>query len=236
MLAVRLLAFSDLHRDRRRARSLARRASDADVVVGAGDFASFHLGLRRTIDILGAIETPSVLVPGNNETDAALRRACASWSRATVLHGEGREIGGVSFFGLGGGVPVTPFPWGFDLTEEQAEHKLAACPDGAVLVVHSPPKGYADEAFGRHLGSPPCDRVQAATARDLRPHPPVLGSGGADRADPARQRRAGRDDPRAVIGRFGTAASTGTPAAARRPARALRAAGSIGSAETVAFR
>jgi len=32
----------------------------------------------------------------------------------------------------------------FDLTEEQAADKLAACPDGGVLVVHSPPKGYVD--------------------------------------------------------------------------------------------
>jgi Icc-related predicted phosphoesterase len=150
---VKLLAFSDLHRDRTRARRLADRARDADVVVGAGDFASFHLGLRRTIDVLEAIEVPSVLVPGNNESEAALWRACAGWYSAVVLHGQAKEIGDTTFFGLGGGVPVTPFPWGFDLTEEQADAKLAACPEGAVLVLHSPPKGYVDEAFGRHLGS-----------------------------------------------------------------------------------
>jgi Icc-related predicted phosphoesterase len=151
--AVKLLAFSDLHRDRARARRLAVRADEADVVIGAGDFASFHLGLRRTIAALETIDTPSVLVPGNNETEAALWRASADWHSAVVLHGESSEIAGITFFGLGGGVPVTPFPWGFDLTEEEAGEKLAACPEGAVLVVHSPPKGHVDEAFGRHLGS-----------------------------------------------------------------------------------
>jgi uncharacterized protein len=156
---LKLLAFSDLHRDRARARRLAQRAREADVVIGAGDFASFHLGLRRTIDLLQAIDAPTVLVPGNNESEAALWRACAGWNSAVVLHGQAKEIGGVTFFGLGGGVPVTPFPWGFDLTEEQAAEKLAACPEGAVLVIHSPPKGYVDEAFGRNLGSEAILRV-----------------------------------------------------------------------------
>jgi Icc-related predicted phosphoesterase len=67
-----------------------------------------------------------------------------------VLHGEATELDGVSFFGLGGGVPVTPWDWSFDLTEDEAEAKLAGCPDDSVLVVHSPPKGYLD---GRDLGS-----------------------------------------------------------------------------------
>ena len=122
-------------------------------MIGAGDFASMHLGLDRTIDTLSAIEVPTVLVPGNAESDASLWRACANWSSATVLHGAGAEIGGVQFFGLGGGVPPTPFPWSFDLEEEEAAEKLAGCPEGAVLVVHSPPKGYVDRALGRHLGS-----------------------------------------------------------------------------------
>jgi Icc-related predicted phosphoesterase len=150
---MRILAFSDLHRDRRRATNLAEMASDADVVVGAGDFASFRLGLDRTIDALRPIDVPTVLVPGNNESDNALWRASGGWPNAVVLHGSGRVIGGVPFFGLGGGVPPTPFPWSFDLSEEEAEARLADCPQDAVLVVHSPPRGHVDEAFGRHLGS-----------------------------------------------------------------------------------
>jgi uncharacterized protein len=151
LLSVRLLAFSDVHRDLRQAGRLANRAGEVDVVVAAGDFASVHRGLEELIDMLAVIETPTVLVPGNNETDDALRSACKGWRAARVLHGEGREIDGVSFFGLGGGVPVTPWDWSFDLTEEEAADRLAACPSGGVLVVHSPPKGYVDGS--RRLGS-----------------------------------------------------------------------------------
>jgi hypothetical protein len=42
---MKLLAFSDLHRDRDRARHLASRAADADVVIGSDDFASRRLGV-----------------------------------------------------------------------------------------------------------------------------------------------------------------------------------------------
>jgi uncharacterized protein len=65
-----------------------------------------------------------------------------------VLHGEGAEIDGVAFYGLGGGVPPTPWDWSFDLTEEEAAEKLAGCPEDAVLVVHSPPKGHLDDGLG----------------------------------------------------------------------------------------
>lgn len=99
---MRLLAFSDLHRNRDRAKQIVEMATEADVVIGAGDFATWRLGLTSTIDALRPISKPTLLVPGNNETDSALWRAC---------------------------------------------------PEGAVLIVHSPPKGHVDEVHGRSLGS-----------------------------------------------------------------------------------
>lgn len=150
---MKLLGFSDLHRDTDRAERLVELARDADVVIGAGDFGSMHLGISRTIDVLRSISVPAVIVPGNSETDAELWRACTGWRSASVLHGEGKEIEGIRFFGLGGGIPPTPFPWSFDLGEEEAAEKLRPLPEGAVLVVHSPPKGHVDHAYGRHLGS-----------------------------------------------------------------------------------
>jgi Icc-related predicted phosphoesterase len=151
---MKLLAFSDLHRDLDGAAQLVERSSEADVVIGAGDFASVHEGLEETIGALAAVETPTILIPGNNETDEALRAAAADWAAATVLHGEGTSIDGVDFWGLGAGVPITPWDWSFDLDEGEAESMLADAPEGCVLVVHSPPKGHADvSGAGDHLGS-----------------------------------------------------------------------------------
>jgi Icc-related predicted phosphoesterase len=151
---VRILAFSDLHRDLGQAAALVEISADADVVIGAGDFASVHEGLEETIGALAAIETPTVLVPGNNETVEALREAATVWEAATVLHGEAATIEGAEFFGLGAGIPVTPWDWSFDLDDGAATAMLGDCPEGALLVLHSPPKGHCDSGGGGdHFGS-----------------------------------------------------------------------------------
>jgi uncharacterized protein len=151
---VKLLAFSDLHRDLDQAATLVEMSREADVVIGAGDFASIHEGLEETISALSEIEAPTVLIPGNNETDEALREAASGWNAATVLHGEGTTIDGVAFFGLGAGVPITPWDWSFDLDDDAAAEMLAAAPEEGVLVLHSPPRGHCDaSATGDHFGS-----------------------------------------------------------------------------------
>lgn len=152
---MKLLAFSDLHRDLGQAAELVTMSAEADIVIGAGDFASVHKGLEETIAALAPIETPTVLVPGNNETLDALRKAVANWEAATVLHGSGTTIGGVEFYGLGAGIPVTPWEWSFDLDDEAATSMLADCTEGGVLVLHSPPRGHCDaNGGGDHFGSP----------------------------------------------------------------------------------
>jgi len=158
---VRLLLASDLHRNLAAARSLVGRSGDFDVVVIAGDLAIKREGLGEIVDVLAAIERPTVLVSGNAESPDELRAACAAardgagWPAARVLHGDGCEIGGVPFFGLGGAVPVTPFgAWSYDIPEPEAADLLAGCPDGAVLVSHSPPNGHVDsDGLGSHHGS-----------------------------------------------------------------------------------
>jgi len=150
-----LLLFSDVHNDRAACRTLVDRAAEVDVVVGAGDIAVARRELETTIEWLAPIETPTVLVPGNAETEDELRSACRDWAAARVLHGNGATVEGLPFFGIGGGIPVTPFgPWSYDFTEDEAETLLAECPEEAILVSHSPPKGVVDrDSRGRSLGS-----------------------------------------------------------------------------------
>lgn len=150
-----LLLFSDVHTDHAAAHALVEKAADVDVVVGAGDFCAMGRGLAATIDILRAIETPTVVVPGNAEPLEKLRAACAGWPAARVLHGSGSTVQGIPFFGIGGGIPVTPFgAWSWDFTEEEARTLLQDCPSDAVLVSHSPPQGVVDiSSRGEHLGS-----------------------------------------------------------------------------------
>ncbi len=152
---MRILAFSDLHCDAAAASNLVKLASDVDLVVGAGDFGNIRSGLETTLNILRAIDKPAVLVAGNNESTDELREAARSWHSATVLHGDQIKIAGIDFFGIGGGIPTTPFgAWSYDFTEDQAKGLLSTCHTRGVLVSHSPPKGVCDRSSrGQSLGS-----------------------------------------------------------------------------------
>lgn len=152
---MKLLLFSDLHADAAAARKLAELAEQADVLVGAGDFGNVRREVGVCLAILQRTRKPAIFVPGNNESTDELVDACRNWPEAHVLHGSGVVLSEVPFFGLGGGVPVTPFgDWSFDFTEDQAAVLLADAPQGCILVSHSPPKGIVDvSSRGQSIGS-----------------------------------------------------------------------------------
>lgn len=152
---MKLLLFSDLHCDQNAAHALCGMASQADVLVGAGDFANARRGLEICLPPLLAIGKPLVLVAGNNESPEELSEFCADYDFVHVLHGRGIAIEGVPFWGVGGGVPATPFgAWSYDLSEAEAALLLADAPQSSVLISHSPPKGCLDQSSrGQSLGS-----------------------------------------------------------------------------------
>jgi Icc-related predicted phosphoesterase len=152
---MKLLLFSDIHLNENHCRRVIDLSSNVDVVIGAGDYCSLRKNLDQVIDVLQVIKKPTILVPGNSENYDELLEACNDWPSSKVLHGNGVEIQGQLFFGIGGGIPETPFgDWSWDFTEEQAEKLLEKCPKNAILISHSPPKGILDKSsFGLHLGS-----------------------------------------------------------------------------------
>ncbi len=152
---MKLLLFSDLHANQDTALRLVERATTVDALIGAGDLAIFRRKLDVCIDILRKVRLPVILVAGNHETADELRAACRGWSSVYILHGTKVTLANLTFFGIGGGIPVTPFgAWSHDFSEDQAAELLKDCPSHCVLVSHSPPYGVVDTAFaGKHLGS-----------------------------------------------------------------------------------
>jgi len=150
---TRILAFSDLHHARARAEALVAAAEGVDLVVGAGDFCNMRQGLAGAMGLIAGLPRPCILVPGNAESAEELAEAAPAGM--TVLHGAGTEAAGLRLFGLGYGVPVTPFgDWSCDLDEAAAAALLARCEAADILVTHSPPKGVADRtSSGRSVGS-----------------------------------------------------------------------------------
>ena len=154
---MKFLCFSDLHRNVEAAAKLVENSKNADVLIGSGDFATRRMGVEDTLWVLSGITKPAILVPGNGESASELEEAVrvTGWKSAKVLHGTGCVVEGVEFWGVGGGIPVTPFgDWSYDFSEAEAASLLAGCKSVAVLVVHSPPLDTVDhDSSGQIRGS-----------------------------------------------------------------------------------
>jgi len=150
---MRILAFSDLHLSRARAAEIVAASAGADLIIAAGDFCNHRTGLADAMALLGGITAPMIAVPGSAESADELRQAAHAGT--TVLHGQGTTAEGLAIFGLGYGVPTTPFgAWSCDLTELEAAQMLAPCNRADILITHSPPKGVADQtSAGLSVGS-----------------------------------------------------------------------------------
>ena len=72
-----------------------------------------------------------------------------------MLHGNQTTLDDVTFYGIGGGIPITPFgAWRYDFSEDEAKKMLQDLQSSGVLISHSPPKGILDmSSDGRSLGS-----------------------------------------------------------------------------------
>ena len=164
----RMLLFSDVHCDLAAVSRLVEQSHDVDIAVGAGDFANMGSGLQSTINALSDLACPTILVPGNGERFDALNAATSDWPAAQVLHGTGACVAGVNFFGIGGGIPQTPFgELSYDFSEAEAQHLLADCAkwlcadvessstnEPSVFVTHSPALGLLDvSSKGASIGS-----------------------------------------------------------------------------------
>lgn len=152
---MKILAFSDTHRDVGKTRSILAGAQDADVLVGAGDFGTAGRGMYEIIEVIAAENIPTVLVHGNHDNAAELIQICAAFPNIHLLHGQAVEIAGIPFFGIGGEIPRRHGEtWNEAMSEDAAAKLLCACPDHAVLVTHTPPYECADlQRNGKHEGS-----------------------------------------------------------------------------------
>lgn len=152
---MKIIAFSDIHTDLHAVEKIRSLADDADVLVGAGDFANMRRGLAPVVDAIASINKLTVLVHGNAESEDELRAAAAQHDHLRVLHAGTVTIDNVTFLGLGGAIPETPFDdWSVDHAEKQARAWLEPHTHADILVSHSPPKGHCDkDSAGKSLGS-----------------------------------------------------------------------------------
>ncbi len=156
---MKILACSDIHRNRDFTHDLVAASREADVLVCAGDFATRGEGAKDVLTVLKDAQAPTVIVSGNHDSARELEEFCSNWAPGHFLHGTGLMLDGVSFFGLGCEIPrFNHSPWNEYLSEDEAGAMLASANPYDVLVTHTPPHGHVDTEVdddhnGDHDGS-----------------------------------------------------------------------------------
>lgn len=163
---MNILVIADIHGDFESLSNVLQNIKPGiDVVVCPGDFTDVGLSLmgfsredmmHLVLDQLMSLGTPVLAVPGNHdpaETHKILDECGVN------LHGVGKEIDGVGFFGFGGA--KTPFETPFEPSEEETERGLRiafseiANAKHKVMITHNPPKNTKLDRIstGVHVGS-----------------------------------------------------------------------------------
>ena len=149
---MKLLLFSDLHCDSPPRSGLVELAAARTSPSAPATSGKCVARVGVCIDVL---KRPALPDRRRARQQRVARRTARCLSRLgqafTFCTATASTINGVHFFGLGGGVPVTPFgSWSCDFSEDEAAELLKDFPPGGVLVSHSPPKGCLDVDGERH--------------------------------------------------------------------------------------
>jgi len=155
---MEVLCTSDLHNDFESLMKIAKLARYFDALVIAGDFTNFASArvAERMLQDVREFTAQVLLVPGNCD----LKETSELFSDLGLsLHGRGRVLGEVGFFGLGGS-NITPFKTPLEYRENEIRRLLeegyrdVSSADVKILVSHPPPFETVDRTrSGRHVGS-----------------------------------------------------------------------------------
>lgn len=160
---MRIYAVADLHGRTDRIALIKNKVSEInpDIVVIAGDITNYS-NPGPIISQINEIPVPVMAVRGNTDR-LKVEELLEQCSNITALHLNEITVGGIPFIGASGTIPI-PFSSRLRLRErrfhEYLEHFINR---QSILVIHPPPWGSLDEAFGRfHAG---CRRLLKTVTR-----------------------------------------------------------------------
>jgi len=151
--SMRIYATADIHGKKERIRAIRNTITELrpDVLIVAGDITHYTQS-ASVIREVNTLPIPVLAVRGNTDR-ATVDGFIESAPNISSLHLKEVRIGEISFMGIGGTIPV-PFSTRLCLRESSLLAKAhSLIQRHSVLVVHPPPRGILDEAFGRfHAG------------------------------------------------------------------------------------
>lgn len=147
---MKILAFADLHGDKKALQKVIDKSSEVDLVLCAGDLTIFENDLPFFIRELSKIKKNVLLVHGNHEFPDNLKKEISKYQNLHFIHKSIYTFKDVYFLGWGGG--------GFSIRdaefEHYAEHLGKAVSDKPfIMLVHGPPHGTKVDYLNKgHVG------------------------------------------------------------------------------------
>jgi uncharacterized protein len=136
---MNILAFTDIHGNKKQIEALATLAHKADLLICCGDISDFGKNAKNTLLKFINTKRPLLFVHGNHETEETFEKLAKEYENFIYLHKSSITIDGITFFGYGGG--------GFaqknkELERISTEFRKKLRPNQRVITVtHGPPHG-----------------------------------------------------------------------------------------------
>ena len=147
---MKILAFADMHSDKKALKTLLKAGKDVDMIICAGDISWFGKDLKKILQSFDKLKTPMFIIPGNHE-DESLEEVCKKFKHITYAHKALYQKKGYSFFFYGLN--------GFDMDDAYAKKFFDTAMEDVkkdqikIFVSHGPPYGtQLDDIKGHHHG------------------------------------------------------------------------------------
>lgn len=151
---MRIYAVADIHGKPDYLERIRQKAAvlRPHVMVLAGDITSF-VSPVRVLSRINTLGVPVLAIRGNTDLKK-MDRLIGRFRHITSIHMSRHLVHSIPFVGIGGTIPI-PFHSKIRLDEASVLGRVAPLLDReTILVVHPPPRGILDMAFGRfHVGS-----------------------------------------------------------------------------------
>src|SRR3989344_8177126 len=133
---MKILAFSDVHGNTKIIKHLLEKASNADILVCAGDISIFSNNLKQILEKFKKTQKQLLIIPGNHEDPKDLENINDS---IISIHKKTFRINNIVFVGYGTG-GFSKVDKKFELFIKKVKPTLRK-DDKLVLVTHGPPFG-----------------------------------------------------------------------------------------------
>ena len=134
---MKILAFSDLHGNKRALNILLQKAKHSDIIICAGDISIFSNNLKKIISRFKITKKPLIIIPGNHEHPKELNKI--NFPFLINLHKKVHRINNILFIGYGTD--------GFSLKDKKFEAFINKIKpkiktnDKVILITHGPSYG-----------------------------------------------------------------------------------------------